>query len=93
LAILASTLDGGRENSLTRVGTGSGAWWAVDPPGTYHPRMLLAPESLVRFLVDEGQRLLDQPYQRSDFAFESAADDLINDIDDCPQAFALSAYP
>ena len=31
LAILASTLDGGRENSLARVGTGSGAWWAVDP--------------------------------------------------------------
>jgi hypothetical protein len=26
LAILASTLDGGRENSLARVGTGSGAW-------------------------------------------------------------------
>jgi hypothetical protein len=22
----------GRENSLARVGTGSGAWWAVDPP-------------------------------------------------------------
>ena len=32
LAILASTLEGGLENRRARVGTGSGARWAVEPP-------------------------------------------------------------
>jgi hypothetical protein len=32
LAILASALEGGRQNSRAREGTGSGAWCAVVPP-------------------------------------------------------------
>lgn len=46
-------------------------------------------QQLVRCLVDEGTELLAQPRQAAVFAYDPAADAILNDIDQHPQAFVL----
>jgi uncharacterized HhH-GPD family protein len=46
-------------------------------------------QQLVRRLVNEGTELLAQPRQAAVFAYDPAADAILNDIDQHPQAFVL----
>lgn len=46
-------------------------------------------EQLVSYLVDEGRELLAQPRQPAAFAYDPAADAILNDIEEYPQAFVL----
>ena len=46
-------------------------------------------EQLVGRLVDEGRAALAQPRQPALFAYDIAADAILNDIEHCPQAFVL----
>jgi endonuclease-3 len=46
-------------------------------------------EQLVGRLVDEGRAALAQPRQPALFAYDPAADAILNDIEHCPQAFVL----
>jgi len=46
-------------------------------------------ERLVNRLVEEGAALLAQPRMPAQFAYEPAADAILNDIEQYPQAFVF----
>ena len=47
-------------------------------------------EKIVEILIQEGNRLLNQPYEKIEFSKNLEADDLLNNLREFPHAFVLA---
>ena len=46
--------------------------------------------AIVHILIENGNKLLNQPYEKVNFTGDSSADDFLNDIEKFPHAFVLA---